>query len=58
MAGEAPEAGGAHGDDDSEVAPAIGIEQDQDSGALAGAKPIPERERGWLISAQPTQSRL
>ena len=53
MAGEAPEAGGAHGDDDAQVAPLVGVQQHQDGGAPARGEAVPEREGRGLVGAEP-----
>lgn len=50
--GEAPQARGAHGDDDAQVAPAVGEEQDQHSGAPAHVQAVPRRERRGPVGAE------
>ena len=42
----------AHGDDDSEVAHAVGVKQDEHSGTLAGRQAVPKGEWRWFIGAQ------
>lgn len=52
VAREAPKAGGAHGQDDAQVAMAVGVEKDEDGGAAAGGELVPEGKGRGLVGSQ------
>lgn len=58
MAREAAQAGGSHGDDDTQITPSVRVEQHQDGGALAEGNFVPEREGGWFVRAEATDGGL
>ncbi len=41
MAREAAQAGGTHGDDDSQITEPVGVQEDQDGGTLADGQIVP-----------------
>jgi hypothetical protein len=49
MTREAAQAGSSHRDDHPEIAPSVGVQEDQDSCALAGGKLVPKIEWGCLV---------
>lgn len=50
--GETAQAGSTHGDDDTQVAAPIGVQQQQDGGAAAHGEAVPQRERRRRVSPQ------
>lgn len=52
VAREAAQTGGAHGDDDAQVAAAVGVKEQEDGSAAAGGEAVPDREVRGSVCAQ------